>query len=408
VSLLPDDLDANGNPIKPLEEIPNFWALDLRQWQRWRGAPTSFGWPWVGDVPASGTCPPSWRPAFAYDTTRYPFTNRCVPLRFGTYHYFDETPEDAKGTVLMVHGNPTWSFVYRALAEGLYAAGYRVIAMDYYGYGLSARPDPESFDYMAHDHADSLEEFVQALDLTDLTLVLQDWGGPLGLGMGGHLPSRIKDLVLMNTWAWNVYEDHPGVNHAMVRWSLLNRRNAEMFISTGSFPRGVGNSLGALYGPPGSPEYLAVRNAYWGPFLNLSTGQPLSRAIVRPTNQMAQDLLLDRDFLEETDRNLQALSHKPLYLLFGRLDGNFGALRCDADAMPPCPLGAACRSMPGGAFCLRPDGAFVYPYVDGFRERWAADKIIEVSIRPTATHFIQEQEVDAIVAAVKRLYHGFN
>ena len=104
----------------------------------------------------------------------------------------------------MVHGNPTWSFVYRKLSAGLSDA-YRCIAPDHIGFGQSDKP--YEWTYLPRDHAANLALLLESLDLQGITLVVQDWGGPIGLAYALDHPERIKRLVILNTWMWPVSDD---------------------------------------------------------------------------------------------------------------------------------------------------------------------------------------------------------
>jgi haloalkane dehalogenase len=105
---------------------------------------------------------------------------------------------------LLLHGNPTWSFLYRQLIRGL-RDEYRCVALDYLGFGLSERP--ADFSYRPEDHADVVEEFIDELGLQDVVLVVQDWGGPIGLSQAIEHPENVRGLVVMNTWMWPVNDD---------------------------------------------------------------------------------------------------------------------------------------------------------------------------------------------------------
>ncbi len=113
-------------------------------------------------------------------------------------HYLDEGPEDAPLTWLCLHGNPAWSYLYRKMIPVFLAAGYRVVAPDLIGFGKSDKPKKES----AHSfswHRQVLLEFVQRLDLSRVVLVVQDWGGLLGLTLPMADPGRYQGLLVMNT-----------------------------------------------------------------------------------------------------------------------------------------------------------------------------------------------------------------
>ena len=116
------------------------------------------------------------------------------PLRM---HYLDEGAKDAP-IVLMVHGNPTWSFLYRHMIGPVVAAGYRVIVPDMIGFGRSDKPAARSA-YSLAKFVGWLRAFVETLDLRDVTLVCQDWGGPIGLRVLAEVPERFAAVLASNT-----------------------------------------------------------------------------------------------------------------------------------------------------------------------------------------------------------------
>jgi len=128
----------------------------------------------------------------------YPFLSRFLDVDGGRMHYVDEGPRDA-APVLMLHGNPAWSFLYRRLVKAL-AGEHRCVAPDHIGCGLSDKPADWRYDLVGHVR--NLEKLVLALDLRDMTLVVHDWGGPIGLGFARRHPERIARLVITNTAAF--------------------------------------------------------------------------------------------------------------------------------------------------------------------------------------------------------------
>ncbi len=100
--------------------------------------------------------------------------------------------------VLMLHGSPTWSYIYRRFIPPIAAAGFRAIAVDHMGFGRSDRPSGHE-RYTLRSHVENLLAFVHELDLRDLTLVMQDWGGAIGFGAAVREPDRIARLVIMNS-----------------------------------------------------------------------------------------------------------------------------------------------------------------------------------------------------------------
>ncbi len=142
------------------------------------------------------------------DKTLYPFSTSTVQTRHGKMHFIDEGPEDQKrkkGTVLMVHGNPQWSIAYRDLVSEL-KSDYRCVVPDLLGFGLSDKnPD---LPYTLDMHIETITDLMNALDNPkDVTLVLHDWGGPIGLSQAVNKPDSIKNIVLLNTWSWPMTAD---------------------------------------------------------------------------------------------------------------------------------------------------------------------------------------------------------
>ncbi|HSH76423.1 MAG TPA: alpha/beta fold hydrolase [Longimicrobiales bacterium] len=116
--------------------------------------------------------------------------------RVGRVHYIDE----GEGRpILFLHGNPTWSFLYRGIVIRL-RRKFRCVAIDYPGFGLSARP--EDYRYTPAEHAEVVRELVQLLDLQGLTIMGQDWGGPIGMRVALDELPRLRALVMGNTWYW--------------------------------------------------------------------------------------------------------------------------------------------------------------------------------------------------------------
>ncbi|TWS19815.1 alpha/beta fold hydrolase [Tsukamurella asaccharolytica] len=130
------------------------------------------------------------------DDELFPFTSRFVDLDGHTVHYIDE---GSGPTLLMLHGNPTWSFLWRDVIRDLSSA-FRCIAVDYPGFGLSTAAP--GYHYLPEEHTDVIGSFVDALDISGATLVGQDWGGPIGLAVTQRRPGTFDRLVLTNTWAW--------------------------------------------------------------------------------------------------------------------------------------------------------------------------------------------------------------
>jgi len=142
-------------------------------------------------------------------------------------HYLDEGPGDAVMTWLCLHGNPAWSYLYRHMLPVFLAAGHRVVAPDMPGFGKSDKPievAQHSFSW----HRQVLVEFVEALDLRQLNLVVQDWGGLLGLTLPLAAPSRYRGVLVMNT---DLAVAEAPLPEGFVQWRSMCRNKPDFAIS---------------------------------------------------------------------------------------------------------------------------------------------------------------------------------
>ncbi|MDQ3915047.1 MAG: alpha/beta fold hydrolase [Actinomycetota bacterium] len=135
---------------------------------------------------------------FIPDAELFPFRSRFFESSAGRVHYIDE---GAGTPLLLLHGNPTWSFLYRKIVP-LLQDGFRCIAIDYPGFGLSDRP--EGYGYTPDEHARVIGELVDHLDLDGFLLMVQDWGGPIGFDIATKRADRVRGIVHGNTWFWPV------------------------------------------------------------------------------------------------------------------------------------------------------------------------------------------------------------
>lgn len=142
----------------------------------------------------------------------YPFESKYLELQPSVrMHYLDERPTERESTdrtldlpsgpstILCVHGNPTWSFYYRSIVSA-FREKCRVVAVDHVGCGLSDKP--QSYSYCLAQHTANLVQLIETLDLKNITLVVHDWGGAIGLGAAVACPERFRNLVVLNTAAF--------------------------------------------------------------------------------------------------------------------------------------------------------------------------------------------------------------
>jgi haloalkane dehalogenase len=144
----------------------------------------------------------------------FPFAPRYVDFEGARMHYLDEGPQGGE-VVLLLHGEPTWCFLYRRMIPPLVAAGCRVLAPDWIGFGRSDKYLRQA-DYSYERHVRSLTSFVEALDLRAITLVVQDWGGLIGLPWATEHEERMARLVILNT-ALPTGERSPGLGFRLWR-----------------------------------------------------------------------------------------------------------------------------------------------------------------------------------------------
>jgi haloalkane dehalogenase len=147
------------------------------------------------------------------DLTQYQFSPNYHQWHDLRMHYLDEGPKDGP-VMLLMHGMPAWSYLYRDIIPLLVAAGYRCIAPDHLGFGKSDKPSDIHW-YSIARHSEVLMSLIVSLDLQRITLLCQDWGGPIGLAQAATMPERFERLSIMNTWL-----HHPEFKYsaAIERW----------------------------------------------------------------------------------------------------------------------------------------------------------------------------------------------
>ncbi len=236
------------------------------------------------------------------DPELFPYESRYVELDGASVHYVDE---GSGPTLLMLHGNPTWSFLYREVIAAL-RDRFRCLALDYPGFGLSTAAP--GYGFTAAEHSETVARFVSELDLQGWTPVVQDWGGPIGLEAAARDPERVAALAILNTWAW----------------PLQGNRDAERFSklmggSVGQFAIYRLNGFVNLVIPRGVKRGRlprAVMDHYRRPFPTVESRKPVA---VFP-----RELLAARPFLEKVERGLERLSELPTLLCFSDGDPVFG------------------------------------------------------------------------------------
>ena len=237
---------------------------------------------------------------FTPDPRLYPFTSQWFDSSRGRVHYIDE---GAGPPVVMCHGNPTWSFLYRDIITRL-RDRFRCVAVDYLGFGLSERP--AGFGYRIEEHAEVVGELVDHLGLDGYLTVGQDWGGPISMAVDTARADRVRGIVLGNTWFWPT-ADVPTKAFSLImgsppmQWAILHRNFfVERLIPAGTATRLSKNVM---------DHYRAVQP------------NPEARKGVA---RMPKEILAAAPLLERLARDVPAkLGTKPALLVWGMKDPAF-------------------------------------------------------------------------------------
>lgn len=240
------------------------------------------------------------RADFQVNHELFPYQPHYLDMENGArIHYVDE----GKGqTLLLLHGNPTWSFLYRDIIAGL-KGEFRLIAPDYPGFGLSTAP--ENYTFTAAEQAQMVSELIRRLDLHDVVIMMQDWGGPIGFDAALNNPERIKGFVIGNTWAWPL------------------ERNGQKVFSTlmGGWPGQFGawccNGVVRFFMSKGVVTELSSDEwaMYLAPF---AARENRSQTHIFPAQLRDAD-----DFLGNIYQKLPSLSDRPALLVWGMQDFAF-------------------------------------------------------------------------------------
>jgi haloalkane dehalogenase len=241
----------------------------------------------------------------------YPFTGHFLSLDGGRLHYLDEGAGDP---VVMLHGNPTWSFYYRELIKELRGA-YRCVVPDHMGCGRSDRPPDHRYEYTLDRRARDLESLLDHLGLRDhLTLVLHDWGGMIGMLFAHRFPERVQRLVVLNTAAFH----KPAAKKLpwQIGWCRNTPLGPLLVRGLNAFVRGA-LRLGVV-----RPLSADVRAGYLEPYGSWAR----RRAVLR----FVQDIPLkpgDRayDLVSAVERDLHHFAGVPTLLCWGMRDFVFDA-----------------------------------------------------------------------------------
>jgi haloalkane dehalogenase len=277
----------------------------------------------------------------------FPFDSHFLEVDGARVHYIDE----GQGPVFLgLHGNPTWSFLYRHIVNGL-KNQFRCVALDYPGFGLSS--GPPGYRYTIAEHARVLEEFVSQLGLEGITLMVQDWGGPIGFSVAVRHPERFRAFVIGNTFGWPVRGEKTFERFSKLMGSdipggfLVKRLDlfTNVFVPGGIKRKKLSKAEKQMYKRP----------------------HPTSASRV-PVHVMPREILAAGELLSEVEQGLSGVADRPALIVWGDRDQ-----------------------------------AFKEPQRQRWERTFPDHKTV---ILRGASHYIQEDAPEEIVAAIKQWWPG--
>lgn len=281
---------------------------------------------------------------FEVDASEYPFSDHWLTYRDGYIHYVDE---GKRPTVLLLHGNPAWSYMYRNVIKELHGE-CRLVALDYPGFGMSKAPS--QYGFTPQEQSEAVNELIRRLDLKSIILVVQDWGGPIGMNYAVQNRANIRGLVVMNTWAWPASALQTLFSLVMGGWPigyyLQTHRN---YFAKKMLPDGV------FHKEKVTPS---LRKAYTDPFPTVDSR--------KPTYVFPGQIRKAHSWLKKIESNLPVLADVPTQILWGtKGDPGFGLKEL---------------------------------------KKWQEFlKLNETETLDDASHFIQEDRPDRVAAAIRRV-----
>ncbi len=276
----------------------------------------------------------------------YPFESKHLELKSGKMHYVDQ----GSGPVLLfVHGTPTWSFLYRDFIKE-FSQNYRCIAIDHIGFGLSDKP--LDFAGTPEAHSKNLAEFITALDLEEITLVVHDFGGPIGLGTAMTMPERIKQIVLFNSWLWETKSSKEVQKADKLLNSWLGRF---LYLRLNFSPKTL---LKKAYADP-KKLTKAVHKHYLAPFPDKDSRRSLLK--------IGQSLAGSSDWYEQQWAKLSSLEQKNWLIIWGTEDKFIST-----------------------------------EYLAKWRKRLPTAQVMELE----SGHFVQEEQTRAAIAELRNFLHS--
>ena len=243
---------------------------------------------------------------FTVNRDLYPFKRNFLTISGHQYHYLDEGSGEP---VVMVHGNPTWSFYYRELVKRL-SADFRCLAPDHIGCGYSDKPQDDSYSYTLKQRVDDLEACLSLLGITEnINLVVHDWGGMIGMAFAHRHPRAIKRIVVMNTAAFHLPASK---RFPPALWSVRDTRLGAFAVRRFNAFSAIGARVAAK-----KPMPKAVRQGYTAPYDSwdnrIATLRFVQDIPLKPTDS-------GYDIVSEVQDDLSQFADTPMMIAWGMKD----------------------------------------------------------------------------------------
>jgi haloalkane dehalogenase len=249
------------------------------------------------EAPTSPSAQP--RPSWL-DARLYPFESRYVEIEGSRVHFVDE---GTGPTLLFLHAAPAWSFIYRNFIVEL-RGRFRCVALDYPGFGLSAAR--EGYGYTLAEHFEIVEKFIQRLDLSEVTMMVHDAGGPIGLGVTIRQPDRFKALILTDTFGWALSDHNPSVVRML---KFVSGPVFGFFNQTFNLLPWIVARFAARRRKLSKAERIAYTEAF------------PTRASHRRIQTLLRNLYAQEDYMRDVEQGLrQRLKDLPVLLMYGEND----------------------------------------------------------------------------------------
>jgi len=275
------------------------------------------------------------------DKIEYPFESNYLNTEQGNIHYIDEGKGDV---ILFVHGTPTWSFLYRNYIKEL-SKTHRCIAIDHLGFGLSDKP--KNFSGTPELHSKNLTTLIEKLNLKNITLVVHDFGGPIGLSYAIAQPENVDKIILFNTWLWGTKEDKDAQKINKILHSKIGNF---LYLNTNFSPKILLKR--AFYNKQALSK--KIHKHYLKPFPNKNSRYGLLN--------IGKSLIGSSDWYDKHWQSIDLIKDKPVLILWGEKDDFIKKIN---------------------------------------REKWESKLTNETTFVFEAGHFVQEEQFEVSVQRIK-------